>query len=136
MTLRLNEDFPINEEGDIVLARRLVREFALQRGFGTMDVTRIVTAASELIRNIYVYAGTGVMRVAFNEDGARTGMELTFSDQGPGIPDIAKAMEPGYSTGKSMGMGLSGSKRLMDDLTIRSVVGKGTTVIIIKWRSK
>jgi serine/threonine-protein kinase RsbT len=136
MTLRLNEDFPVNEEGDIVMARRLVREFALQRGFGSTDITRIVTAASELIRNIYVYAGKGFMRVSFNEEAVRVGITLTFSDQGPGIPDIAKAMEPGYSTGRSMGMGLSGSKRLMDELTIRSEVGKGTTVIIVKWLSK
>jgi serine/threonine-protein kinase RsbT len=102
-------------------------------GFGITDVTRIVTAASELTRNIYHYAKSGVMHWrALNQD-SRVGLELIFEDSGPGIPDVERAMEPGFSTGKGLGMGLPGSKRLMDEMTIASTVGKGTTVIVKKW---
>lgn len=127
------ELFRIQSEADIVLARRLVRAAADGLGFGLTDVTRIVTAASELTRNIYVYAGTGTMRCQRVHEGSKIGLELVFADTGPGIPDIAKAMEPGFSTHKSMGMGLPGSKRLMDELAVHSEVGKGTTVVTRKW---
>lgn len=127
------EEFRIESESNIVMARKLVRDAATALGFGLTDVTRIVTAASELTRNIYHYAQSGVMRWRTLHQDSRMGLELTFEDYGPGIPDVAKAMEPGYTTGKSLGMGLPGSKRLMDDLTITSTVGKGTTVIVVKW---
>lgn len=126
-------EFRITSENDIVMARKVVRDASTTLGFGLTDVTRIVTAASELTRNIYHYAKSGVMRWRLlNQDG-RVGLELIFEDNGPGIPDVAKAMEMGYSTGKGLGMGLPGSKRLMDEMTIESTVGKGTTVIVIKW---
>ena len=126
-------EFPIRSEADIVMARKVVRDAATVLGFGLTDVTRIVTAASELTRNIYHYAKTGVVRWrALNQD-LRAGLELTFEDSGPGIPDIERAMEMGFSTGKGLGMGLPGSKRLMDELTIQSTVGKGTTVVVRKW---
>jgi serine/threonine-protein kinase RsbT len=126
-------EFRITSENDIVMARKVVRDASTTLGFGLTDVTRIVTAASELTRNIYHYAKSGVMRWRFlNQDG-RVGLELIFEDNGPGIPDVAKAMEMGYSTGKGLGMGLPGSKRLMDEMTIESTVGKGTTVIVSKW---
>ena len=126
-------EFRITSENDIVMARKIVRDAASSLGFGLTDVTRIVTAASELTRNIYHYAKSGVMRWhALNQNG-RVGLELTFEDSGPGIPDIEKAMEPGFSTGKGLGMGLPGSKRLMDDMAIESTVGKGTTVVVSKW---
>jgi serine/threonine-protein kinase RsbT len=126
-------EFQITSENDIVMARKVVRDAAATLGFGLTDVTRIVTAASELTRNIYHYAKSGVMRWRVLNRGTDTGLELTFEDQGPGIPDVEKAMEPGFSTGKGLGMGLPGSKRLMDEMTIESTVGKGTTVIVSKW---
>jgi serine/threonine-protein kinase RsbT len=126
-------EFLIRSETDIVMARKVVRDAATDLGFGLTDVTRIVTAASELTRNIYHYAKTGVVRWrALNQD-LRVGLELTFEDSGPGIPDIERAMEMGFSTGKGLGMGLPGAKRLMDELTIQSTVGKGTTVVVRKW---
>lgn len=125
----------IGTENDIVMARKSIREAAVALGFGVTDVTRIVTATSELTRNIYVYAGGGVMRWhPISRDGQ--GLELVFEDQGPGIPDIAQAMQPGFSTGKGLGMGLPGSKRLMDEMDVQSEIGKGTTIWIRKWLRK
>jgi serine/threonine-protein kinase RsbT len=126
-------EFPITSENDIVMARKIVRDAATTLGFGLTDVTRIVTAASELTRNIYHYAKSGVMHWRSLNSGARVGLELTFEDSGPGIPDVEKAMEMGFSTGKGLGLGLPGSKRLMDEMTIDSTVGKGTTVVVRKW---
>jgi serine/threonine-protein kinase RsbT len=129
-------EFRVGSEGDIVMARKVVRNAATAVGFGITDVTRIVTAASELTRNIYQYAGSGVMRWRSIRREARVGLELTFEDNGPGIPDVSKAMEAGFSTGRGLGMGLPGAKRLMDDMTIQSQVGKGTTVELRKWLRK
>ena len=136
MSASLAKEFRIDSEADIVVARRLVRDAATNLGFGLTDVTRIVTAASELTRNIYVYARSGTMHLQPVETAGRTGLELMFVDQGPGIPDIEKAMQPGYSTNKSMGMGMPGSKRLMDEMLVQSEVGKGTTVMVRKWLRK
>ena len=119
-----------------MMARKVVRNAATALGFGITDVTRIVTAASELTRNIYHYAGSGVMRWRTLSRDARVGLELIFEDSGPGIPDIDKAMEAGFSTGKGLGMGLPGAKRLMDEMTVQSQVGKGTTVEVRKWLRK
>ena len=126
-------EFRITSESDIVMARKVVRDASTTLGFGITDVTRIVTAASELTRNIYHYAESGVMRWCSLNQDSRVGLELTFEDSGPGIPDVEMAMEPGFSTGKGMGLGLPGSKRLMDEMTIESTVGKGTTVVVRKW---
>jgi serine/threonine-protein kinase RsbT len=123
----------IKSERDIVSARRAAREAALQLGFSETDVTRIVTAASELARNIQKYAGEGVMRWRSIQADSRAGLELQFVDQGPGIADITLALQAGYSTSKGMGMGLPGARRLMDDLQIESAAGKGTSVIMKKW---
>jgi serine/threonine-protein kinase RsbT len=136
MKSTLEGEFPIGSEADIVMARRIVREAAVALGFDIIDVTRIVTAASELTRNIYHYAQSGLMRWRPLHQTARTGLELTFVDNGPGIPDLEKAMEPGFTTGRGLGMGLPGAKRLMDELTIESHVGQGTTVQIRKWLKK
>src|SRR5690348_5279344 len=95
----------IQNEGDIVLARRVVREGAAQAGFGVTDVTRIVTAASELARNIVNYAGEGVMRWGLIENNGRVGIEIQFEDKGPGIPDVGLALKEGYTTGDGLGMG-------------------------------
>jgi serine/threonine-protein kinase RsbT len=122
----------IDTEYDIVMARKSVREAAVALGFGVTDVTRIVTAASELTRNIYVYAGSGIMRW-HPINGNATGLELVFEDNGPGIADVSQAMQPGYTTGKGLGMGLPGSKRLMDEMDVHSEIGQGTTIRIRKW---
>ena len=126
-------EFRITSENDIVMARKVVRDAATTLGFGITDVTRIVTSASELTRNIYHYAKSGVMHWRSLNQDASVGLELTFEDSGPGIPDVEKAMEMGFSTGKGLGLGLPGSKRLMDEMTIESTVGKGTTVVVRKW---
>jgi serine/threonine-protein kinase RsbT len=133
MKTLLDGEFRIESESDIVTARRLVREAAVALGFGISDVTRIVTAASELTRNIYHYAGRGVMHWRALSQGGRAGLELTFQDEGPGIPDVAQAMEVGFSTGKGMGLGLPGAKRLMDEMSIESRLGQGTAVRVRKW---
>lgn len=137
MTQQLqNGELHIGSEGDIVLARKVVRDVAVEVGFGLTDVTRIVTASSELTRNIFLYAGSGLMRWQALNSGNRLGLELTFEDQGPGIPDIEKAMESGFSTSKGLGLGLPGSKRLMDEMTINSRMGQGTTIGVRKWLKK
>jgi len=127
-------ELSINTETDIVIARRAIRDAAIQLGFSETDVTRIVTAASELARNVFKYAGKGIMRWRATRANSREGIELQFVDQGPGIQDIDMALQHGYSTSKGLGMGLSGAKRLMDDFEIQSVVGEGTTVTLNKWR--
>ena len=128
-------EITIKTEGDIVAARRSVREAAMQAGFTATDVTRIVTAASELARNVFKYAGEGIMRWRGLEAGANPGLELQFVDHGPGIADINMAMQEGYSTSKGLGLGLPGVKRLMDEMEIQSAVGHGTTIILKKWRT-
>jgi len=123
----------ITSENDIVVARKTVRDATTQLCFGLTDVTRIVTAASELARNIIQYAGAGVMRWTALKQNSLEGIELTFEDKGPGIADIEQAMQPGYSTSRGLGLGLAGAKRLMDEMEIDSQVGKGTTVTARKW---
>jgi serine/threonine-protein kinase RsbT len=123
----------IKMENDIVAARRTVRDAAIQLGFGQTDVTRIVTAASELARNTFKYAGGGVMRWRRIEDGNRFGVELQFADGGPGIENIDLAMQSGFSTSGGLGMGLPGSQRLMDELEIQSTPGRGAVVTVRKW---
>jgi serine/threonine-protein kinase RsbT len=117
-------------ETDIVSARRAVREAASAIGFGLTDVTRIVTAASELARNVYKYGGSGVMRWKLLKDG----IELAFVDEGPGIADIEMALTQGFTTGGGLGMGLPGARRLMDEIVVESSPGRGTTVIVRKWK--
>jgi serine/threonine-protein kinase RsbT len=123
----------IGSEGDIVDARKAVRGVSSQSGFGTTDVTRIVTAASELARNIYHYAGTGTMTWRTLENDGNRGVELIFKDNGPGIADIEQALQPGYSSRGGLGMGLPGTKRLMDEMEIESQTGKGTKIVVRKW---
>jgi serine/threonine-protein kinase RsbT len=124
----------IGSEGDIVAARKVVRNLAVALGFGVTDVTRIVTAASELTRNVFRYAGSGLMHWRRIDTGKSVGIELIFEDKGPGIPDVSKAMETGYTTGGGLGMGLPGARKLMDEMEIQSEVGKGTRVAVKKWR--
>jgi serine/threonine-protein kinase RsbT len=124
----------IRTEGDIIAARRTVRDAALTLGFMQTDVARIVTAASEIARNVFRYAGEGVMRWNAVERNGRVAIELQFVDCGPGIPNVELALTEGYSTSGGLGMGLSSAKRLADELEIESAVGRGTTVTLRKWR--
>jgi serine/threonine-protein kinase RsbT len=103
-------------------------------GFGVTETTRIITAASELGRNVFKYAGKGVMHWRTLQKGDVSGVELRFEDHGPGIADLDAAMREGYSTGGSLGMGLPGAKKLMDEMDIRTSHGQGTTVVVRKWR--
>jgi serine/threonine-protein kinase RsbT len=133
MSATVLDSVSITVERDIMATRQAVRSTAGKLPFKITDVTRIVTAASELARNILLYAGSGTMRCSILEQGNHLGMELSFEDQGPGIPDVELAMQPGYTTGKGLGLGLPGAKRLMDEMEIESQVGKGTTVTVRKW---
>ena len=122
----------IESEGDIVSVRKTVREISASWGFGITDVTRIVTAASELARNVFHFAGSGEMMWRRMDTSEKVCIELTFTDHGPGIADIKKAMEPGYTTGKGLGLGLPGAKKLMGGMEIQSEVGRGTIVTVRK----
>ena len=133
MNDQLERVITIIHESDIVAVRKSVRDTATALGFGITDVTRIVTATSELARNVYTYAGSGTTRLRRLYVDGRIGIELTFDDDGPGIADVEQAMEAGYTTGSGLGLGLPGAKRLMDEIDVRSNVGKGTKVIIKKW---
>lgn len=135
MSSALEGEVTIRSEGDIVTARKAVRNAAVALGFSLTDVTRIVTATSELARNIFKYAGSGAIRWRRLSQG-RPGLELVFEDQGPGMADIEKCLEPGYSSSDGLGLGLPGAKRLMDEMTVESQVGQGTTVVVRKWRGR
>jgi len=121
-------------EPDIAATRRTVRDVATRIGFGVTETARIVTAASELGRNVFKYGGGGVMHWRALSEGSAIGVELRFEDHGPGIPDIDDALREGYSTGNGLGMGLPGARRLMDELDIKSAPGEGTVVTVRKWR--
>lgn len=126
-------ELPIISESDIVACRKVIRNLTTVAGFGVTDVTRIVTAVSELARNIFVHAESGKMRWNIMHQAGKIGIELIFEDSGPGISDVEQALLPGFSTVKSMGMGLPGVKRLMDEMHITSEPGAGSRVIVKKW---
>jgi len=123
----------VRSDLDIVNARVAGRDLAKTLGFGVIDQARVATAISELARNIVLYAGEGEVILRRVQDNRRLGLEAVCVDQGPGIPDVALAMRDGYSTSNGLGMGLPGTKRLMDEFEIESVVGEGTKVTIRKW---
>ena len=135
MSGKRNGSVCIDEEFDIVTVRKAVREASMAIGFEGTDVTRIVTASSELARNVFHFAGSGKMRWHELKADRRAGIELTFEDKGPGIANIKQAKEMGYSTGKGLGMGVPGAERLMGEMEIQSKVGEGTTVTVRKWLS-
>ena len=124
----------IKSSEDIVRMRQLVREHAIGQGFSLVDQTKLVTAASELARNILNYAGRGQLAIEQVANGARKGVKLVFSDKGPGIADIELAMKDGYTTGGGMGLGLGGSKRLASEFQIESQVGVGTRISLTRWK--
>jgi serine/threonine-protein kinase RsbT len=123
----------IESDVGIVEARQAGRVLAEAAGFSSTDLTLIATAISEVSRNITNYAGRGEIVMRVLDDGRRRGIEVIATDEGPGIPDVAQALEDGYSTGRGMGLGLPGSRRVMDEFVIDSTIGVGTTVIMRKW---
>jgi serine/threonine-protein kinase RsbT len=125
---------PIRTQEDIVRVRQATREHAIAHGFSLVDQTKLVTAASELARNTLDYGHGGDVEIARLVDGVRKGLRLIFSDQGPGIEDLDKALTDGYSTGGGLGLGLSGARRLSNEFTIDSAPGKGTRIMIARWR--
>jgi serine/threonine-protein kinase RsbT len=134
MSVLRDETLPIRSDSDVVAVRQLVRTWAVEQGFGLVDQTKMVTAASELARNALVHGGGGTVRLQALNDGMRKGLRLTFEDRGPGIPDVELALKDGYSTGTGLGLGLSGSRRLSNEFAIDSKVGEGTRVTIARWR--
>jgi serine/threonine-protein kinase RsbT len=134
MPVLKHESLPIRTEADVVSVRQAVRKLAAELGLGLVDSTKIVTAASELARNTLVHGGGGSARLEALAEGLRKGLRLTFEDSGPGIADVDLALKDGYTTGGGLGLGLSGSRRLVSEFTIVSRVGEGTRVTVVKWK--
>ncbi|HEU4885602.1 MAG TPA: anti-sigma regulatory factor [Longimicrobium sp.] len=134
MRVRKDESRPLRVEDDVVRARQAVRSWAVEMGFSLVDQTKLVTAASELARNTVVYGGGGTLRMEALEDGMRKGLRLVFADEGPGIPDLEKALRDGYTTGNGLGLGLGGARRLVNEFAIESQAGEGTRITVVKWK--
>jgi serine/threonine-protein kinase RsbT len=134
MIIQREQSFPIQVAEHVVGARQKVREWAVALGFSLVEQTKLVTAASELARNTLTHGGGGVMRLEVVSNSIRQGLRLTFEDNGPGIPHIELALQDGYTTGAGLGMGLSGSRRLVNEFEIHSQVGEGTRVTVVKWK--
>ncbi|MGZ5243754.1 MAG: anti-sigma regulatory factor [Bacteroidia bacterium] len=130
-----NEEIEITKEPEVILFRNRLREQAVKIGMSVLNQTKLITAASELVRNMLKYANGGKIKIEIIFANSKTGIRLTFTDKGPGIPDIGAAMRDGFSTGRSLGLGLPGAKRLSNLFDITSVVGKGTTVTIVRWKN-
>lgn len=125
---------PIRSSQDLVLVRQAVRTWSAESKFSLVEQTKMVTAASELARNTLDYGKGGHVRLEVVQDGIRRGLRLCFEDQGPGIPDIELALRDGYTSGGGMGLGLGGSKRLVNDFEIISKVGEGTRITVTRWK--
>ena len=134
MTLN-KESMNLVREIDVIPFRNRIKETAIKIGMGLVNQTKLITAASELARNMLKYAKGGKVLIEVISKGRENGIRLVFRDEGPGIPDIGLAMKDGYSTGKSLGLGLPGTKRLVSEFNIETEIGKGTTVTIIKWKN-
>ena len=127
------DELPIRTGDDVVRVRQAVRAKASAARLSLVDQTKLITAASELARNTLVHGGSGVARVETVQRDGKRGVKAVFSDTGPGIADVEKALTDGYTTGSGLGLGLGGSRRLVDDFVLETVVGQGTTVTVIKW---
>ena len=133
-TGRLAAQVSLRSDEEIVRLRQIVRDAAIAQGFSLIEQTKFVTAASELARNTLQHGGGGDARLEVLEKGVRVGLQLSFVDQGPGITDIERALQDGFTSGNGLGLGLGGSRRLCDEFTIESTPGGGTTVTITKWK--
>lgn len=132
----LNKDtITITKDQDVVIFRNRVKESATKIGMSLLNQTKLITAASELVRNMLKYGNGGKVVLEIISNNGKTGVRLVFEDKGPGIKDIKEAMKDGFSTGKSLGLGLPGAKRLVNEFDIKSELGKGTTVTIIRWKN-
>lgn len=134
MPVLRHESLPLRAEADVVMARQAVRKWATELRFSLVEQTKFVTAASELARNTLVHGGGGSMRLELLDDGLRRGLRLVFEDRGPGIADVGLALTDGYTSGGGLGMGLGGSRRLVDEFEIDSRPGEGTRVTITRWK--
>jgi serine/threonine-protein kinase RsbT len=132
--VRLSQ-FGLRSDIDVVAARQGVTQWAREIGLTVLDRTKVVTAASELARNTVLHGHGGVMCLEIVRDGVRQGLRLTFEDQGPGIADIDRALEDGYTTGGGLGLGLPGARRLVDEFAVTSTQGVGTRVTILRWKA-
>lgn len=134
MTKTCCEEIPLRGDEDIVLARRLVRQSMVELGFSLVDQTKLVTAASELCRNAVSHGGGGTMRCEELRENGRVGLRLTIADHGKGIADIDEALRDGFTTRGGLGLGLGGARRLVNEFSIESAPGRGTTVTVTRWR--
>jgi serine/threonine-protein kinase RsbT len=134
LTTRKREVLQVRSDSDVVRARQTVRSMCAELGFSLVDQTKMVTAASELARNTVVHGRGGTVTLESIEQDSKRGVRMTFEDEGPGIPDIARALQDGYTSGNGMGLGLGGSRRLVHDFEIQSTPGTGTRVVALRWR--
>lgn len=134
MAVLRTEILPLRSPTDLVAVRQAVRAVSQELGFGLVDQTKLVTATSELARNVVDYAGSGTARIEALNEGARRGVRVVFEDGGPGIADVEQAMRDGFSTGGGLGLGLGGARRLSNEFEIQSAPGRGTRVAITRWR--
>ena len=134
MSENRRETLPLRNSNDVVLARQRVRQWATELRFTLVDQTKFVTAASELARNTLDHGKGGSMTIEQVGVGGRVGLKLVFEDEGPGIPDIEMALKDGFTTGSGMGLGLGGSRRLVNEFAIESKPGKGTRVTVVRWK--
>lgn len=136
MMVTLNRDvMSIVREQDVIPFRNRLKEHAVKIGMSLVNQTKIITAGSELVRNMLKYANGGTVYIEVVSKGRENGIRMVFEDTGPGIPNIEQAMKDGFSTGKSLGLGLPGAKRLVSEFNLKSEVGKGTTVTVVKWKN-
>ncbi|HEX5203864.1 anti-sigma regulatory factor [Paractinoplanes rhizophilus] len=129
----MSERIAVGSDQDVVRVRQLVRTVAVAAKLSLVDQTKLVTAASELARNTLVYGRGGTVQVTRVDNGRRQGIQIVFADQGPGIADLDLALTDGYTTGNGLGLGLSGARRLVDEFSIDTAVGRGTTITVTKW---
>lgn len=134
MRIAKSETIDVRGAAEVVSVRHAVRRWAVELGLTLVEQTKIVTAASELARNMVDYGGGGTLTLEYLEDGLRRGLRLTFADQGPGIPDVAMALRDGFTTGSGMGLGLGGAKRLSNEFSIQTAPGEGTRISITRWK--
>jgi len=134
MPVTKSDSISVRSAGEVVGVRHLVRRWAVELGLSLVEQTKIVTAASELARNMIDYGGGGTMTAEALDDGIRKGLRLIFEDHGPGIPDLQAALRDGFTTGGGMGLGLGGAKRLSNEFDVKSAPGEGTRVTIVRWK--